>query len=87
MAKKQLISPKGSRDNIKRKMISERPHFDVDIEKFNEDHYGLYLIVSNTAKVDKERKHNRIYLDINAQNEFFKYLPTEIKSYKVYTYL
>lgn len=80
MAKKQLISPKGSRDNIKRKMISERPHFDVDIEKFNEDHYGLYLIVSNTAKVDKERKHNRIYLDINAQNEFFKYLPTEIKA-------
>lgn len=80
MAKKRLISPKGSRDKIKREIVFERPHFDVDIDKFSEDHYGLYLIVSNTAKTDKERNHNRIYLDLKAQNEFFKYLPTEIKS-------
>ena len=74
MAKKQLISPKGSRDKVKRQTISERPHFDIDIEQFNEEHYGLYLIVSNTSKADKARGHNRIYIDLNAQNKFFKYL-------------
>ena len=84
MAKKQLISPKGSRDKVRRQTISERPHFDIDIEQFNEEHYGLYLIVSNTSKADKARGHNRIYIDLNAQNKFFKYLSTKIKFLTTY---
>ena len=82
MAKKKLITPKGSRDKTQRQIISDRPHFDIDIKQFNEEHYGLYLIVSNTAKADRERKHNRIYLDLNAQNEFFEWLQTQLESVK-----
>ncbi len=70
MARKKLKQPSDFKTSNERKKIKERPHFDFDCDVFAEEHYGTYLIVKNSSKQDKSRKHNRLYLDTKKELEF-----------------
>lgn len=70
MARKKLKQPSDIKTSNERKKIKERPHFDFDCDVFAEEHYHSYLIVKNTSKEDKGRKHNRFYLDSDKELEF-----------------
>jgi hypothetical protein len=70
MARKKLKQPSDSKTTYERAKIKERPHFDFDCDVFAEEHYSAYLIVKNSSKADRSRKHNRFYLDFQKEQEF-----------------